>query len=333
MPTNYAQQQFNAQQRSRAQQGRQAALHGMKGSGLNKPVSNYNYGSGPSIPTPGAGGRPGYGMSTGGGYMPAEQWGQDGGYIPNFGGPDPTFNFDPTMMGGSTTIDKLGSRTNPNILPFYSEVLGYKSRESANQRAAWEAMLRNKLEGRTEDRNLMVAQAQYGQGGLAWEQSKLARDTLAQQASEGAFGREHATELQAGSLASQERVAGLPYEHQMRLMQTPLAQQIFGLSGGGENFDPGGGLAEQEFMRRDLAAGGRRAADEASYLKGELESSTGPGGGGMAGGPGGTVAANRAMMMRLQARAGERQSYRQQMIDRDLARRGQNMSFAGQMFG
>jgi len=184
----------------------------------------------------------------------------------------------------------------------------------------------------------MVAAAQYGEGGLAWEQSQLARDRLGQEASESAFGREHEAGLQAGSLASQERVANIPYDFKKLLMESPLIQKIFGFGGGGEyeqprSINPLAGPAEEEFNRQELASSGRRAANEAQYLQGDLESSTGPGGAGMAGGPGGTVAANRAAMMRLQTRAGERESLRQQLIERAMATRGQNIGLIGNMFG
>ena len=311
--------------------------------------SSFNFGTTPSLPS---GPEGGFGM-----FSPPPIQNPEG--IPQY----QPFNFqamDPRFLGGAVDIKGLGSRTFPNLIPLLGQGMQHHAQMAALNLRPWEALVNQQTSLGTagigamanmygsrlghraamagHDINRLIAEAQYGQGGLAHQAHELNVQRLAQEAAQAAAQREHAAALQGSMLASQERIARMPFEQQQMLMQTPLVQQLFGLPGGGAPVNPFGGggepgLAEEEFNRRELAASGRRAADEAASVLGSVEAATGPGGAGMAGGPAAQAAANRARLMRLQVGARERMMERDRLAQQALAERGQSLGLIGQMFG
>ena len=299
----------------------------------------------------GGGGRhAGYGGGGGGGGG----YGVGGmGSMPDIWGDDPTINATPDMFGGGRQIDDIGSVQNPDMTNFLLGGMNFQS-QRAQQMLDW---LLGNLQQQTalgttgmqtdaqrfgieqqrltaQEQNAvneMIAKARYGPGGLEGR-------TLEQQA-----------ELARLGMTSQEDIARMQTEasrYQSDAQQRAFAARVAALGGegaiqdllggglGGRSVGLGGlqgdvGLGEQEFARQELAAGGRRAADEAATIKGAVEAATGPGGGGMAAGPAEQAAMNRAQLARLQVGASERQAERQRMQEMALARRGQNMGFLG----
>lgn len=199
----------------------------------------------------------------------------------------------------------------------------------------------------------VASQAQYGSGGLAQQQMDIAQrgatlqeDRLQQETQQAALQREFQNQQQAADLASRQQIASMPHDFLREMMKSPLMQNVFGggqqgystapssmQSYGGGGSGGGPGYAEQEFMRRELPAQGRRAADEAEFIQGAVEQATGPGGAGMGGGPAGAHASRLANLQRLQVGAQERAAERQRLMDMQLAQRGQSLGLVGSIFG
>ncbi len=274
---------------------------------------------------------------------------RDGGIydLPQFGG-RPIINAGQNMFGGGGSIDNVMSWQNPNMTQFFGFGLDHDKAMETLRQKSWADRLNSftqlgtagigagasmfgsqkQFEAAMENARIqdMIASARYGEGGL---ESRA----LEQQ---GALAREQ--------MASGERVAGLPWQYKRDILSMPLLQQVLqGVGGGGQSIGLGGispsgasmagGPGEQLMARREMAASGRRAADEAATVKGAVEAATGPGGGGMGGGPAGAVAANRARLMRLQTGASERAAEQQRAMDMALAARGQSLGLVGGLLG
>ena len=284
----------------------------------------------------------GYSVPEGGGDFMPDFSGMDSAYAidPNMFGPNPDINASGNMFGGGFSIDDVMSVQNPNMTQFFLGGLGF---ETANR-----DRIRDLLLGR------MSSYTQLGTAGIGAGAQMYGSNLQHQAAMENARIQDMIAQARFGSgglesraLENQMAIARMPWEFKESVLGTPLVQQILsgggavglggaggpsiGLGGmGGASMD--GGMAEQELARQELAASGRRAANEASQVMGDVETATGPGMG-MAVGPSQQVASNRAALMRMQTAAGEREAARLRSQQAALASRGQSLGFVGGLFG